>query len=109
VEGRRRTARLTRNEVPEILRNPILLHNYEEIKSEIENLSPLGIGLVIEKEIILNPGDIFYLKYHSLESDIKCVCVFSDLDGEKKSIGAYFTDQEDQKIILKHLQLQVII
>ncbi len=101
----RKTARLSIQEIPEILQKPIVLYNDEEVDSKIENLSPLGIGLVVNKSATIDRGDIFYLRYYGLDADIKCVCVFSDEDevGDKKSIGAYFTDQEDQKVILKYL------
>ncbi len=103
ADMRRKTARLSIHEIPEILQKPILLHNYEEVESIIENLSPLGIGLLIDKNIVIVEGDIFHLKYYGIQSEIKCVCVYSDEDGDKRSIGAYFTDPEDQKVILKYL------
>jgi len=107
VEKARKIARLTKEDIPEILQKPILLFNYEEVESEIENLSPLGIGLTIDNNSVIEKGDVFFLKYYALESDIKCVCVFSDKDENKKNIGAYFTEPTDQKIIMKYLHLKI--
>lgn len=102
---KRKTARLSLNEVPVLLQKPILLYNYEEVESKIENLSPLGIGLSIERNSLIREGDFFYLKYYDIDSYIKCVCVFTEDNEDKKSIGAYFTDPEDKKIISKLLKL----
>ncbi len=107
MEKSRKIARLLKEDIPEILQKPILLFNHEEVESNIENLSPLGIGLTVHKNSNIEKGDIFYLKYYELESDVKCVCVFSDEDENGKSIGAYFTEPEDQKIILEHLRLKI--
>jgi len=107
VDSKRKTARLYINEIPEILQKPILLYNYEEVESKIENLSSVGIGLVVAKSAAIVKGDIFYVKYHDLESDIKCVCVFSDEEDNGISIGAYFTDPEDILVIAKHLYNQM--
>jgi hypothetical protein len=106
VDHRRKTVRLSINEIPEILRKPILLHNYEEVESRIDNLSPLGVGLIVNPDSEIFPGDFFYLKYYGFDSDIKCYCVYCDEDGDEKSIGAYFTEPDDQKLIMKHLHLQ---
>lgn len=103
MENRRKTTRFSINQIPEILRKPILLYNFEEVNSEIENLSSFGIGLLVDKNANIDKGDIFYLKYHLFESDIKCICVFSDSDENNRSIGAYFTDKEDRKIIMEYL------
>jgi len=103
MEKARKIARLSKEAIPEILQKPILLFNYEEVESKIENLSPLGIGLTIDKNSAIEKGDIFYLKYYALESDIKCVCVFSEGDENEKNIGAYFTEPADQKIIMEYL------
>lgn len=89
-----------------MLRKPILLYNYEEVKSTVENLSPLGIGLVVDKDALISAGDFFYIKYYGIESDIKCLCVYSEVDGEIRNIGAYFTEPEDQKVIMTHLFFQ---
>jgi len=107
LEKSRKIARLLKEDIPEVLQKPILLFNYEEVESKIENLSPLGIGLIIDKDAMIEKGDIFYLKYYHLESDIKCVCVFSDTDENGKSVGAYFTEPEDQKRVLEHLHLKI--
>jgi len=107
VEGLRKIARFSKEDIPGILQKPILLFNYEEVKSRIENLSPLGIGLEIDNQSMISKGDIFYLKYCSLELDIKCVCVFCDSDENEKNIGAYFTEPADQKIIMKYLHLKI--
>jgi hypothetical protein len=107
VECKRKTARLSLNEIPEILQKPILLFNYEEVESKIENLSSVGIGLVVAKSAGIVKGDIFYLKYHDLESDIKCVCVCNDEDDNGISIGAYFTEPDDILVIAKHLYNQM--
>ena len=106
MDHKRKTVRLSIHEIPEILKKPILLHNYEEVDSTIDNLSPLGIGLIVDKNSEITTGDFFYLKYYGFDSDIKCYCVFCDEDAESKIIGAYFTEQEDKKLILKHLHLQ---
>ena len=106
MDHKRKTVRLSIHEIPEILKKPVLLHNYEEVDSTIDNLSPLGIGLIVDKNSEITTGDFFYLKYYGFDSDIKCYCVFCDEDVESKIIGAYFTEQEDQKLILKHLHLQ---
>ena len=106
MDKRRKTARLSIEEIPEVLQKPILLYNDEEVKSKIENLSSFGVGLVIDRNFIMDKGDIFYLKYHSLDSDIKCVCVYSDEDENGRSIGAYFTDSADQRIIQEILHVQ---
>lgn len=103
----RKTVRLTYEEIPEILQNPILFFNYEEIRSKIENLSPLGVGLFIYNSYMIDKGDIFYLKYLSLEVDIKCICVFKDTGADGINIGAYFTNTDDQKIILKYLNVKI--
>jgi len=103
MDKRRKTARLSIKEIPKDLRHPILLFNYEEVKSQIENLSPLGVGLTVDKKDEICIGDVFYLKYYSLEADIKCICVYSDEDGETRSLGAYFTESDEQKIIMKIL------
>jgi hypothetical protein len=103
VENRRKTVRISIDEIPEFLQQPILLFNHEEVKSRIENLSPLGIGLELEKEAIIQKGDIFFIKYHCFNTDIKCVCVFSEVDEKFRHIGAYFTDPENQNLILTHL------
>lgn len=103
MEKVRKITRLSEEDIPEILQKPILLFNYEEVKSKIANLSPLGIGLVIDKNSIIDKGDIFYLKYYALESDIKCVCVFSEKSENEKNIGAYFIEPSDQKIIMEYL------
>lgn len=100
---KRQLARLSANEVPEILRKPILLNNFEEVKSQIENLSPLGIALLVDKGIKIEKGDSFHIKYHVIDSIIKCFCVFSDEYGDKKIIHAYFADVEDTKEIMKYL------
>ena len=107
MEKSRKIVRLSKEDIPEILQKPILLFNYEEVESKIENLSPLGIGLIIDKNSEIDKGDIFYLKYYALESDIKCLCVFSDRDENEKNIGAYFTEESDKKIILEHLHLKI--
>lgn len=106
MKRERKTARLSKEEIPEILQKPILLFNYVEVESRIENLSPLGIGLTIDKNSVLEKGDIFYLKYYSLESDIRCICVFCDSDENEKNIGAYFTEPADQKTIMEYLNLK---
>jgi hypothetical protein len=106
LDKKRKTARLSNSEIPVILRKPILLYNYEEVKSTIENLSPLGIGLIVDKNAPICAGDFFYLKYYDLDSDIKCLCVYSEVDGEIRNIGAYFTEPEDQKVIMTHLYFQ---
>jgi hypothetical protein len=103
VDNRRTTTRLSKDEIPEFLQNPILLYNYEEVKSNIENLTPIGIGLSIDKEIIIDKGEAFLLKYYCFDTDIKCVCVFSDVEGNCRKIGAYFSDPEHQKLIYNHL------
>ena len=106
MDKRRKTARLSFHDIPEILQKPILLYNYEEVKSKIENLSPLGIGLVVDKSSEITIGDVFYLKHFPDNSDIKCVCVYCDDEGDSRSIGAYFTDPDDQKTIMEHLHWQ---
>ena len=106
MDKKRETVRLSNSEIPEVLRKPILLYNYEEVKSTIENLSPLGIGLIVDKNALICAGDFFYLKYYDLDSDIKCLCVYSEADGEIRNIGAYFTEPEDQKVIMTHLYFQ---
>jgi len=103
MENRRKTIRISTDEMPDFLQKPILLFNHEEVKSRIENLSPLGIGLEIDREAIIKKGDIFFLKYLCFNRDIKCVCVFSDVDEKSRHIGAYFTDPENQNLILTHL------
>lgn len=103
MDNRRKTVRISIDQIPDFLQKPILLYNFEEIKSRIENLSPLGIGLEIDRGTIIDKGDIFFLKYHCFNTDIKCVCVFSDVDETSRHIGAYFTDQENQNLILTHL------
>ena len=103
MENKRKTVRISIEDIPEFLQKPILLFNYEEVRSRIENLSPLGIGLEIDKETLIEKGDVFMLKYHCFNTDIKCVCVFSDVDETSRHIGAYFTDQENQNLILNHL------
>ncbi len=102
----RKTVRLSIKEIPEILQKPIVLIDDKEVKSEIENLSPLGIGINVDINISVTSGDFFYLKYYDIDSYIKCLCVFSEETEGKRSIGAYFTDPEDQKIIFKHLKHQ---
>ena len=103
MENRRKTVRISIDEIPEFLRNPVLLFNNKEVKSRIENLSPLGIGLEIEREAIIDKGDILLLKYDCFNTDIKCICVFSDVDEKNRHIGAYFTDPANQNLILTHL------
>ena len=102
---RRQYARLSPAEIPEILRNPILLNNFEEVNSQIENLSPLGIAISVNKEIDIDEGSIFHIKYHAIDSYIKCICVFSDISGDNKTVNAYFTDVEDTKAIMKILSM----
>jgi len=99
----RKSVRLSYDDIPEVLQNPLLLFNCKEVGSRIINLSPLGAGLLIDKHSKLDKGDIFYLKYSELDLEIKCICVFSDADGEKRSIGGYFTEADDKKLILKFL------
>ena len=106
MDKKRETVRLSDSEIPEILRKPILLFNYEEVKSEVENLSPLGIGLIVDRNAPIRAGDFFYLKYYDLEQDIKCLCVYSEVDGKIRNIGAYFTEPEDKKVIMTHLFFQ---
>lgn len=103
MEMRRKTDRITIETIPEVLHRPQLIYNDTEISSEIENLSPLGVGLVTAKNISITTGDIFYLRYAVIDSDIKCLCVYSIEDEKRISIGAYFSDPEDQKKILRHL------
>ena len=71
MDKRRKTARLSMHEIPEKLRKPVLLYDYEEIKSEIDNLSPLGVGFIVDKSAEIAAGDFFYLKYYIFETDIK--------------------------------------
>ena len=106
MDKRRKTFRLSINEIPEILRKPVLLYNFEEVKSEVENLSPLGIGLVVDRNSQICTGDFIYLKYPEIDSDIKCYCVYCDDDENGKSIGAYFTEPEDKELILSYLHFQ---
>lgn len=106
MDKKRGTVRLSNSGIPEILRKPILLYNYEEVLSTIENLSPLGIGLIVDKNAPIRAGDFFYLKYYSFEPDIKCLCVYSEVYGDIRNIGAYFTEPEDQKVIMTHLLFQ---
>jgi len=106
MDKRRKTVRLNIEDIPEILQKPILLYNDEEVESIIENLSPLGIALIMDKNSLISTGDFFYLKYYTFETDIKCLCVYSDENENGRSIGAYFTEPEDQKIIIKHLSFQ---
>jgi len=100
---KRQFARLSSDEIPEILRKPILLNDFEEVASQIENLSPLGIALSVNKEINIDQGVIFHIKYHAIDSYIKCLCVFSDISGDKRIVHAYFADAEDSKEIMKYL------
>ncbi len=106
MDKRRQTVRLSITEIPEILRKPVLLYNYEEVQSSVENLSPLGIGLIVDRNSPISSGDFFYLKYHGFESDIRCYCVYCEEDENGKSIGAYFTEPEDKKRILGFLHIQ---
>ena len=101
---KRRSARFSPSEIPEILRKPIFLNNFEEVNSQIENLSPLGIALIVDKKINIGVGDIFHIKYHVIDSYIKCVCVFSDISGDNRAVHAYFTEAEDAKAIMKYLE-----
>jgi hypothetical protein len=101
---RRQYARLTPNEIPEVLRRPILLNNFEEVKSQIENLSPLGIALTVDKWINIDKGDTFHIKYYVIDSYIKCFCVFSDVSDDNRVIHSYFTDVEDTKAIMEYLK-----
>lgn len=103
MDLKRKAARLSIDAIPEVLKKPALFYKDEELPSKIDNLSPLGIGLEVGKDVLIAVGDIFHLKYNSIEADIKCLCVYNDDDGDKRSIGAYFTDPEDQKIILKYM------
>ena len=100
---RRQYARLSPNEIPEVLRKPILLNNFEEVKSQIVNLSPLGIAISVDKEVNINQGDIFHIKYYVIDSYIKCFCVFSDESGDNRIVHSYFTEVEDTKAIMKYL------
>ena len=100
---RRQYARLSPNEIPEVLRKPILLNNFEEVESQIENLSPLGIALTVGKAVSINKGNIFHIKYHVIDSYIKCFCVFSDELGDNRTVHAYFAEVEDTKAIMKYL------
>ena len=101
---KRQYARLSLNEIPEVLRKPILLNNFEEVKSQIENLSPIGIALTVDKGIIINEGDIFHIKYYVIDSYIKCLCVFSDEFEDYRLIHSYFAEVEDTKAIMKYLE-----
>ena len=103
MDRRRQVVRLSIHDIPESLKNPQLFFNNETAELEIENLSPLGIGFAVAKSVLIMKGDFFYLKYISLHSDFKCLCVFVDEDGESRHIGAYFADPEDQKIMLNYL------
>ena len=103
MDLRRKTARLTIDAIPEILQKPAVFYKDEEVPSKIGNLSPLGVGLETEGDVIIAVGDIFYIRYREIDADIKCVCVYNEEDGNRRSIGAYFTRQEDQKIILKYM------
>lgn len=103
MENRRKAVRISIEEIPDFLHKPVLLFNNEKIKSRIENLSPLGIGLEIERESVIEKGDIFYLIYDCFNTDIKCICVFSDVDNKNRHIGAYFTDPENRNLILNHI------
>jgi hypothetical protein len=100
---KRQSARLSLSEIPEILRKPIFLNNFEEAKSQLENLSPLGISLIVDKEISIDKGDIFHIKYHVIDSYIKCLCVFNDVSGDNRIVHAYFSEAEDTKAIMKYL------
>jgi hypothetical protein len=101
---KRQFARLSPNEIPEILRKPILLNNFEEVNSQIKNLSPLGIALIVDKDLNIDKGDVFHIKYHAIDSYIKCYCVFSDIFGDNRTIHAYFAEAEDTKAIMKYLE-----
>ena len=100
---RRQFARFSPDEIPEILRKPILLNDFEEVNSQIVDLSPLGISLSINKEINIDEGSIFHIKYYAIDSYIKCLCVFSDISDDNRIVHAYFTDAEDTKAIMKYL------
>ncbi|HNX23414.1 MAG TPA: hypothetical protein PKG60_05160 [Spirochaetota bacterium] len=106
MDKKRETVRLSIGDIPEILRKPVLMYNNEEVGSIIENLSPLGVGLVVDKNAAIEAGDFFYLKYYTLESDIKCLCVYSEDNGNSRSIGAFFTESKDHKLILGYLHFQ---
>ena len=100
---RRKSARLSPNEIPEILRKPIFLNNFEEVESQIVNLSPLGIALIVDKGLNIDIGDVFHIKYHIIDSYIKCFCIFSDESDDNRIVHAYFADVEDTKAIMKYL------
>ena len=102
---RRKIARYSFDEIPEILRKPVLLLNYEEVKSQIINLSPLGISLSVDKEIDIDKKSVFQVKFHVIDSYIQCICVFSDISGDNRIVNAYFTDVEDTKSMMKILMI----
>ena len=101
---RRKAARYSFDEIPEVLRKPVLLLNYEEVKSQIINLSPLGISLSVDKEIDIDKESVFQVKFRVIDSYIQCICVFSDIYGDNRIVNAYFTDVEDSKAMMKILK-----
>ncbi len=103
MELKRKTARLTIEAIPEILQKPELYYRGSIHSLKIENLSPLGVGLEADADLLIEAGEVFFLQYREIDAEFKCICVYSDLDEKKRKIGAYFTNKEDQATVLKYL------
>ena len=101
MDERRKDSRIPYLALRDELRQvEIILHSVS-IDAEVEDISLVGIGLIVRKINFLHKGDIFIVSFPKIDRQMKSVCVYceDEDDDETVVIGAYFLNPFDEENI----------